>query len=116
MSPFEEFSAEIQRLTNLHQRSRLVRVVSRAEYLWRRYWKNEPLQFAFTDGNKGRPIGGTIDVYHLRLPDMMEHEARGQLTAKVLLDGLRVNAFSILNSQGIDMQGKTTIQPRWIDA
>lgn len=113
MSPFEEFSAEIQRIAEYHAKSMLIRLILRAEYVWRKYWKNEPLPFAFVGMVDGRAIGNTIDIHHLRLPDMMEHEARGQLTAKVLLGGLRVNAFSMVRSEGVGMQGKTTIQPCW---
>jgi Holliday junction resolvase len=36
---------------------------------------------------------------------MMEHEARGQLTEQVLLKGLRANAFSVVRTQGTNLQG-----------
>ncbi len=114
MDSFKQFSAEIQKIAGLHSKSRLARFVCRAEYAWRKYWKNEPMPFEWVNKKEGRAVGDPIDIHHLRLPDMMEHEARGQLTAKVLLEGVCTNAFSVIHSQGIDMQRQTTIQPCWI--
>ncbi|MEK7612836.1 MAG: hypothetical protein AAB449_01670 [Patescibacteria group bacterium] len=86
--------------------------------LWLQYrklrWRNEPLPFRIVAG-EGEPVGEPMEVYHLSLHDMMEHEAFGQLTAEVLLKGRRVNAFSCEGYKQIrEMVGRTTIQPRWV--
>jgi hypothetical protein len=82
------------------------------EYRWRR-WRNEPICFPIAEG--GEAVGESMDIYHMTLHDMFEHEARGQLTAEVLLKGRRVNAFSVgaFEHKG-GMWGKYTIQPRWV--
>ncbi|HUD03156.1 MAG TPA: hypothetical protein VMR46_04080 [Candidatus Paceibacterota bacterium] len=104
----------MKEITDIYPKSRLTRLVCRAEYLYRRHWENRPLPFAFVSSDRGKAVGDSIDIDHLRLHDMMEHEARGQLTEQVLLKGLRANAFSVVRTQGTNLQGRTTIQPRWI--
>jgi hypothetical protein len=45
----------------------------------------------------------------------MEHQARGILTKRVLLQGLKVNAMQYLDFERLDKwNGMTTIQPRWV--
>lgn len=115
MSHLEKFSKEVDLIAKSHPKSRVVRVFCRIEYWLRRHWENKPMQFYFVDGDHGTPVGEPMDVHHLSLHDMMEHEARGQLTAEVLLKGRRVNAFSReAYVQMEEMVGRTTIQPRWI--
>ena len=113
MSPFEEFSAEISKVAELYPKSWLVRMFCRIEYLIRR-WKNEPLCFKWV-GDEGTPVGKPVEVIHLRLHDMMEHQAAGIVTGKVLLEGMRANAIQRLGCEYLDkMHAKTTIQPRCV--
>lgn len=114
MSPFEQFSAEIKQIAELHSISWIARLSCRIEYWKRRYIKNQPLPFWWVR-SEGEPVGQPIEIYHLRLHDMMEHEARGQMTEKVLLGGLCANAFSVVQFDQLDdMHARTTIQPRWV--
>lgn len=113
MSSIEQFSKEIDSITEAHKQSRFMRFLLWLEYR-RLRWRNDPLPFRFVKG-EGEPVGESMDVYHLSLHDMMEHEVRGQLTAEVLLNGLRINAFSYEGYQQMEeMVGRTTIQPRWV--
>ena len=113
MSPFEEFSKEVDAIAQAYKRGRFMRFLLWIEYR-RRRWRNEPMPFRLVE-NEGKPEGESMDVYHLSLPDMMEHEARGQLTAEVLLKGRHINAFSREAYKRMEkMVGRTTIQPRWI--
>lgn len=113
MSPFKEFAEEIDTLTQAYKQSRLMRFLLWVEYR-RRRWSNEPLPFPIVE-EQGEPVGEPMDVHHLSLHDMMEHEVRGQLTAEVLLKGRRINAFSCeAYKQMEEMVGRTTIQPRWV--
>ena len=108
-----EHAAEIEKLAQLHKRSRTARLICRLKYLWLR-WRNEPLPFRWVDDD-GEPVGEPIVVEHMTLYDMMEHQARGIMTAKILLSGLRVNAIQVLGFERLDsLHGKTTIQPRWV--
>ncbi|MDB5224497.1 MAG: hypothetical protein JWO43_119 [Candidatus Adlerbacteria bacterium] len=113
MTPFEEFSKEVDALTAAHKRSRLSRFVMWVEYR-RRRWSNDPMQFRMVE-TEGKPVGDSMDVYHMSLHDMMHHEVCGQLTAEVLLKGRRINAFSRgAYKQMEDLVGRITIQPRWV--
>jgi hypothetical protein len=115
VSPFEEFSKEIDTITEAYKRGRLMRFLLWLEYR-RRRWHNEPMPFRIVEGG-GDPVGESMEVHHLSLHDMMEHEVRGQLTAEVLLKGRRINAFSReAYRQMAKMVGRTTIQPRWVKA
>ncbi len=114
MSPFEELSNEIDQISKLHSKSRLVRVLRRIEYWRRRYWTNETIPFEWV-GEGGAPVGEPIEVVHMTLYDMMEHQVGGILTRKILLEGLRVNAVQKLGFERLDQwHGKTTVQPRWV--
>ena len=114
MRPFEKFSDEINKIAELHPTSRLVRIACRFEYWRRRYWSNETFHFKWV-ADEGTPIGEPIEVIHMTLHDMMEHQAQGILTSRILLEGLRVNAIQRLGFVRLDKwNGKTTIQPRWV--
>jgi hypothetical protein len=107
-------SRHIDEISKSYAKSRLVRAVCRLEYWWRRHWANKPLSFKWVE-SEGEPVGEPIDVKHLTLHDMMEHQARGVLTRKVLLEGVRANAIQVLDFKRVDrMAGITTIQPRWV--
>ncbi len=115
MGYFEQLSEEIDTFAQGYKKSRLMRFVLWVEYR-RRRWKNEPMPFRMVK-DEGEPVGEPMDVHHLSLHDMMEHEARGQLTAEVLLKGRRINAFSREGYKQMEkMVGRTTIQPRWVEA
>ena len=113
MSSFEQFSKEVDTIVQAYKQGRLMRFLLWLEYHQRR-WRNKPLPFRFVKG-EGEPVGESMEVHHLSLHDMMEHEVRGQLTAEVLLKGRRINAFSyVAYRQMKEMIGRTTIQPRWV--
>lgn len=113
MSPFEQFSEEVDFKAQAYKQGHFIRFFLWLEYRLRR-WHNEPMHFLIVDG-EGEAVGEPMDVHHVSLHDMMEHEARGQLTAEVLLKGRRVNAFSCeAYKQVEEMIGRTTIQPRWV--
>ncbi len=115
MSHFGELTQEIDKMTELHKKSRVARFLLWVEYR-RRKWENKPFPFSWVK-YEGTPVGDPMEVHHLSLHDMMEHEVRGQLTAEVLLKGRRINAFSCEGYQQVErMVGKTTIQPRWVEA
>ncbi len=79
------------------------------------YLRNRPLTFYWV-GDEGQPVGKPIEVFHLRLYDMMEHEAQGQMTAEVLLRGRKANAIQVLRFDPLnEMNGRTIIQPRWVE-
>jgi hypothetical protein len=113
MYDFRHFSAEVNAIALWHN-NLLMRLAHRVEYWERRYFSNEPMPFPVVDNDEGEKVGETIEIRHLRMHDMMEHEARGQLTKRLLLNGLRANAFSIVRSISLNVQTETTIQPRWI--
>ena len=111
--PGEKLSAEIDLLTKMHKTSRISRLICRIQYYWLR-WHNEPLPFMWVK-DEGTPVGEPIEIYHMTLHDMMEHQARGVMTGKVLLEGLRANAIQVLGFERLDKwNAKTTIQPRWV--
>lgn len=113
MSPFEQFSKEIDHITQAYTQGRLTRFLLWLEYR-RRRWRNEPMQFRVVEG-EGEPVGEPMDIYHMTLHDMFEHEARGQLTAELLLKGRHINSFSVGPFERMDEYwGKYTIQPRWV--
>jgi hypothetical protein len=112
MSPFEQFSKEIDTFARMYKKSRVGRFLLWIEYR-RRRWHNEPICFPVAE--EGEKVGEPMDIHHMTLHDMFEHEARGQLTAEVLLRGRRVNAFSVGAFERTDkMWGKHTIQPLWV--
>ena len=115
MSPFEQFSKEIDNTVKNYKSSRLIRFACWLEYRIRKHWHNRPLPFRMVKSEDGEAVGEPMEVYHLSLHDMMEHEARGQLTAEFLLKGRRINSFSYEGyKQMEEMVGRTTIQPRWV--
>lgn len=115
MSPFKEFSKEADTISEMYKQGRFMRFLLWMEY-HRRRWKNKPMLFHAV-GDEGEPVGKPMDIHHMTLHDMFGHEARGQLTAELLLKGRRINAFSIgAFERTSEMWGKHTIQPRWVDA
>lgn len=115
MSHFDKFSAEIDKILAEYKTSRLIRFACWLEYLKRKYWDNRPIPFPMVKSSEGEAVGEPMEVYHLSLYDMMEHEARGQLTAEVLLKGRRINSFSYEGHKQMEEHvGRTTIQPRWV--
>ncbi len=115
MTPFEEFSTEIDRIATNHPKSRLVRWYCLFDFLRRRYWANKPLPFMLASADEGQAVGEPIEVVHMTMHDMMPHAVRGALTGKVLLKGLRVNAFKHLGFERLDdWTGRTKIQPCWV--
>lgn len=114
LTPFEQFSKDIENISLLHTSGRILRFALRVEYWRRRYWTNVTFPFKWV-GNEGVAVGNPIEIYHMTLHDMMEHEAQGVLTGKVLLEGMRVNAIQRLDFKRLDkLNGMTTIQPRWV--
>lgn len=114
MDCFEKFSNEIDTISRGYSKSWIVRLFLRLEYWKRRYWTNRPLPFKWVK-DEGNPVGEPIKIMHLKLHDMMEHQAQGVLTGKVLLEGLRANAIQELSFEHLDkMNAVTTIQPRWV--
>lgn len=108
----DRISPEIDAFAKAFKSSRCARFICRLQYHWLK-WRNTPLLFEWV-GEEGEPVGEPIEICHLRLHDMMEHEALGVMTEKVLLEGLRANAFQVLGFEHSGtLNGKTTIQPRW---
>lgn len=113
MTPEEVLSAEIDILVSIWKEGRLARIFCWVQYRWLKY-RNTPFGFRWVD-DEGESVGEPIAVYHMTLYDMMDHQARGIMTGKVLLEGLRVNAIQVLSVERIDdMTSKTMIQPRWV--
>ncbi len=114
MSPFEQFSEMVDGSAQAYKRGWLARFFLWLEYRRRRR-RNEPMPFRSVKRDEGEAVGEPMDVYHLSLHDMMEHEVAGQLTAEVLLKGRRINSFSCeAYKQMEEMVGRTTVQPRWV--
>src|SRR3989344_2504704 len=114
MSSLESFSSGIDGVIRLRSKNRLLRSACRLLY-WYRWFKNRPYPFRLAGVGQGQAVGEPIDIFHLRLYDMMEHEACGQLTGKVVLEGMRINAFSVIRFDKLDeMHARTIIQPRWV--
>jgi hypothetical protein len=113
MNYFKQFSEEVDSISEMYKRGRFMRFLLWVEYR-RRRWKNEPMAFSIVK-DEGEPVGEPMDIHHMTLHDMFVHQARGQLTAELLLKGRRINAFSIgaFERTG-EMFGKYTIQPRWV--
>jgi hypothetical protein len=90
------------------------RLGNRLEF-YRRRFRNEPLQFHWVE-SEGESVGRPIEISHLTLHDMMEHQANGRMTELVLLEGVRVNAIQVVSFERLnEWNGKTIIQPRWVE-
>jgi len=113
MNNFKQFSEENDCISRQYNQGRHMRFLLWIKYHWLR-WRNVPMPFRIVK-DEGVPVGAPMDIHHMMLRDMLEHEACGQLTAELLLKGRRINAFSVGNfARNSDMWGKSTIQPRWI--
>lgn len=92
----------------------LKRVRDRLEYRWRRF-RNKPMCFHWVV-DEGEAVGEPIDIYHLTLHDMAEHQARGKMTYLLLVQGARVNAIQTMRFERLnELSGKITIQPCWVE-
>lgn len=116
MRPFEELCQTIDEIASEYHKSLIARAVLACEYLYRKHWLNKPIPFIRVNEDEGEPVGEPFDVTHLRLCDMLDHAARGELTTLVMIDGLRINAFSVGRFEAIDTgYGRHMIQPRWVE-
>ncbi len=108
-----EFSRIIDSVAEGHKLSWLMRLVHRLAYYYLRL-RNKPICFSLV-GAEGTAVGEPLEVQHLRLYDMSEHAVCGALTGKVLLEGLRINAYQVVDYQPLnDDWAKSKIQPRWV--
>lgn len=109
----KECRAHIEQLAARFNTSRMARFLMWCECK-RRHYRNTPFAFMWVE-HEGVPVGPPLEVHHLTLHDMMEHQAAGRLTDEILLRGLRANAIQRVSFERTgDYWGKTTIQPRWV--
>ncbi len=108
-----ELSRVVDSVTKAHKLSWVMRLLHRLAFYYLRL-RNKPISFSLV-GAEGTAVGEPLDVHHLRLYDMAEHAVCGVLTGKVLLEGLRTNAYEVVDYQPLnDDWAKTKIQPRWV--
>ena len=116
MNEFEEFSGDINRVAEQHSKYYgIYKVMCRIE-CWIREKNNAPLPFKRVGDGEGEKVGDPIKIDHLTTHDMMGHQARHTLTEKVFLEGVKINAFSVLDFVRLGKHiGISTIQPLWVE-
>ena len=112
MDPGKELTEAVEMIAQAHK-TRIGRIFY-ALVFWIRKRRNRPIPFYRVEC-EGAAVGEPFELEHGTMYDMAEHEARGQMTAKVLLEGVRANAFEIIRSELINERWeKSLVQPRWI--
>lgn len=85
-----------------------------SEY-YRRRAERDPMRFELVSESEGQPVGLVIVVEHSTAYDTREQAIREALTEVCLLEGKRVNAYTIVSSNVVSAaQVHTVIQPRWL--
>lgn len=111
---YQEQSRDIDTITQLHAKSVLVRMLCRIECRWRRF-RTRPMLFRVVKG-LGRTIGEPVEIVHYPNSDGLSLAGQGRMTELVLLQGMRVNAYEILDTdKHSQTRARTRIQPRWVD-
>ena len=116
MNEFEEFSKDVKNVADQHPRYWIFRALGSLE-CWLRMKRNTPLPFKLVSLGEGETVSGSLKINHTTLHcDTMPHKARRTLTEKVLLEGLKVNAFTIIAFKKLGKcTGESTIQPMWVE-
>lgn len=86
-----------------------------SEY-YRRRAERDPMKFELVGESEGQPIGPAILIAHGTAYDMREQAVREALTEICLIEGRKINAYTIISSNLVSSaQVHTTIQPRWLN-